>query len=145
MKVEPQAVLHERRDRAFWITINRPEKRNALNAEVIAGIRDGYAKAHADPEVRAIVLTGADRKAFCAGADLRPGEGFEFDLSRPATAYADLMRDARRATLPAIARVNGSCMAGGMGLLCMVDLAIAVDDAHFGLPESRWVSSRCRS
>lgn len=128
-------VLHEKRGSAFWITINRPDKRNAINAEVIAGIRAGYREAHADPEMRAIVLTAAGGKAFCAGGDLQPGKGFAFDLSRPNIDYADLMREAQEATLPTVARINGACMAGGMGLLCMTDFAIAADHVLFGLPE----------
>lgn len=128
-------VLHEKRGHAFWITINRPDKRNALNADVIAGIRDGYRRAHADPGVRAIVLTGAGDKAFCAGADLQPGKGFAFDLARPNLDYADMLREAQQATLPTIARINGACMAGGMGLLCMTDMAVADERAVFGLPE----------
>jgi len=129
------AVLHDKRGHAFWITINRPDKRNAINADVIAGIRAGYRAAHADADVRAIVLTGAGDKAFCAGADLQPGKGFVFDFGRPNVDYADLLREAQNATLPAIARVNGACMAGGMGLLCMTDLAVAADSVVFGLPE----------
>ena len=129
------AVLHERRGAAFWITINRPDKRNALNAEVLAGLRAGLAQAHADPAVRAVVITGAGEKAFCAGADLQPGKSFAFDLSQPNSDYADLLREATNATLPIVARVNGACMAGGMGLLCMADLAVATDSAIFGLPE----------
>ncbi len=129
------AVLHEVRGRAFWITINRPDKRNAINADVVAGIREGYRVAHANPEVRAIVLTGAGSRAFCAGGDLQPGQGFAFDLSKPNVDYADLLREAKAATLPTIARINGACMAGGMGLLCMTDLAVAADDVNFGLPE----------
>ncbi len=131
----PPAVLHDKRGAAFWMTINRPDKRNAINAEVIAGIRAGYRAAHADPEVRAIVLTAAGDKAFCAGGDLQPGKGFAFDLARPGIDYADLVREAQNATLPSIARVNGTCMAGGMGLLCMTDLAVAADHVLFGLPE----------
>ena len=129
------AVRLERRGAALWITIDRPDKRNAINGDVIAGIRRGYAEAHADPGVRAIVLTGAGDKAFCAGADLQPGVGFAFDPSRPSTDYADLLRDASRATVPSIARIDGVCMAGGMGLLAMTDFAIAADRAIFGLPE----------
>ena len=129
------AVLHDKRGHAFWITINRPDKRNAINAEVIAGIRDGYRAAQADADVRVIVLTGAGDKAFCAGADLQPGKGFAFDAARPNLDYADLLRDAQNATLPSIARVNGVCMAGGMGLLCMTDMAVAADHVVFGLPE----------
>ena len=128
-------VLLEKRGAAFWITINRPEKRNALNKEVIAGIRDGYAKAHADADVRVIVLTGAGDKAFCAGADLQPGKGFAFDLSKPNVDYADMLRTAYHSNLPSIACINGTCMAGGIGLLCMTDLAVAADHVQFGLPE----------
>jgi len=128
-------VLHERRGAAFWITINRPERRNAINAEVIDGIVEGYRTAHADASVRVIVLTGAGDKAFCAGADLQPGKSFAFDPSRPNAPYADLLRAAQNATKPAIARVNGACMAGGIGLLCMTDMAVAADTARFGLPE----------
>lgn len=129
------AVLQERRGRALWITINRPDKRNAINADVIAGIRAGLRAAHDDADVRAIVLTAAGDKAFCAGGDLQPGAGFAFDLARPNVDYADLLRDAHAATLPIVARVNGTCMAGGMGLLCLADVAVAADHALFGLPE----------
>ena len=128
-------VLLERRGPAYWITINRPEKRNALHAGVIALMRDGLRQAHADPEVRSIVVTGAGDKAFCAGGDLQPGKGFVFDFAKPNADYADLMREAQNATLPIIARINGTCMAGGMGLLCMADMAISADHALFGLPE----------
>ncbi|WP_088281950.1 enoyl-CoA hydratase/isomerase family protein [Ideonella sp. A 288] len=129
------AVLVERRGPACWVTINRPERRNALNAAVVAGLREAWARAHDDPEVRVIVLTGAGDRAFCAGADLQPGQSFAFDLSRPNADYADLLREVHDATLPSIARVNGACMAGGIGLLCMTDLAVAADDVTFGLPE----------
>ncbi|CAN5496394.1 enoyl-CoA hydratase/isomerase family protein [soil metagenome] len=135
MSDNPGAVLLDKRDHAMWITINRAHKRNAINKEVIAGIRKGYAEAHADNNIRAIVLTAAGDKAFCAGGDLQPGAGFAFDLSQPNIDYADMLREAQNATLPSIARVNGVCMAGGIGLLCMTDLAVAADHAVFGLPE----------
>ena len=128
-------VLHDKRGHAFWITINRPDKRNALNASVIAGIVDGFRRAHEDNDVRVIVLTGAGDNAFCAGADLQPGAGFAFDLSQPNLAYADMLRAAQNATKPTIARINGVCMAGGIGLLCMTDMAVAADNVIFGLPE----------
>ena len=129
------AVLFEKRGAAFWIILNRPHKRNAINADIIAGITDGYARAHGDPDIRAIVLTGAGERAFCAGADLQPGRSFAFDFAKPNLAYADLLRMGASATLPVVARVNGVCMAGGMGLLAMTDLAVASDTAVFGLPE----------
>ncbi len=128
-------VLIEKRGAALWIVIDRPERRNALNADVVAGIAEGYRAAEADAQVRAIVLTGAGDKAFCAGADLQAGESFAFDFSRPSGDFAELLRLARNAAKPSLARVNGACMAGGMGLLAMTDMAIASDDAVFGLPE----------
>ncbi|MFZ5739764.1 MAG: enoyl-CoA hydratase/isomerase family protein [Pseudomonadota bacterium] len=130
------AVIIEKRDNALWITINRPDKRNAINAGVVEGITRGWKQAHDDAEVRVIVLTGAGEKAFCAGADLQStGAAFSFDFSKPNVDYADLLRLAQNATKPSIARVNGTCMAGGMGLLCMTDMAVAADNVVFGLPE----------
>jgi methylglutaconyl-CoA hydratase len=130
------SVMLEKRGQAFWITINRPEKRNAINGDVVAGIVKGYREAHDDPDVRVIVLTGAGDKAFCAGADLvNTGAAFAFDFAKPNVDYADLLRLSQNATKPAIARVGGDCMAGGMGLLCMTDMAAAADHAVFGLPE----------
>ena len=133
--IENAPVLLEKRGLAFWITLNRPDKRNAINHDVIDGIRNGYRQAHADPEVRVIVLTGAGEKAFCAGGDLQPEKGFTFDYSKPNIDYADLLRLAKNSTLPSIARINGVCMAGGMGLLCMADMAVTANHAQFGLPE----------
>jgi enoyl-CoA hydratase/carnithine racemase len=135
---ENPAVQCEARGQAYWITINRAERRNAINSEVIAGIRAGIDSAHdasSREDVRAIVLTGAGEAAFCAGADLKPGQSFTFDHSVPSADYMNLIRRARAATLPMIARVNGACMAGGMGLLSMCDMAIAADHAKFGMPE----------
>lgn len=126
----------DRRGPALWLTIDRPAQRNAMNGAVIAGIRAGLAQAHADPAVRAVVLTGAGDKAFCAGADLGKGAGsFDFDPSQPHAELADLLRYAWTTTLPLVARVNGHCLAGGMGLLAMCDLAVAAEHASFGLPE----------
>lgn len=131
----PDTVRHETRGAVFWITLDRPARRNALNAQVIDGIRAGLRAAHADPQVRAVVLTGSGDQAFCAGADLQPGGALAPDPARPTLDYADLLRESQAATLPIVARVNGACMAGGMGLLCLADLAVAADHAVFGLPE----------
>src|SRR6201992_2338676 len=130
------SVLLEKRGQAFWITVNRPEKRNAINGDVVAGIAKGYRDAHDDADVRVIVLTGARDKAFCAGADLQnTGAAFAMDFAKPNVDYADLLRLSQAATKPAIARVGGVCMAGGMGLLCMADMAVAAEHVIFGLPE----------
>ena len=103
---DTSSVIREKRGQAFWITINRPDKRNAINADVVAGIARGYREAHDDKDVRVIVLTGAGDKAFCAGADLQnSGAAFAMDYSRPNVDYADLLRLSQNATKSAIARI----------------------------------------
>jgi enoyl-CoA hydratase/carnithine racemase len=128
-------LLIDQRGPALWLTINRPEKRNAMSADVVDGLREGYERAQRDDAVRVIVVTGTGDKAFCAGADLQPGRTFQFNWAEPTTAYADLLRLAQNTFKPSIAVLNGTCMAGGMGLLAMVDMAVAADDIKLGLPE----------
>src|SRR5262249_21899706 len=130
-------LVKEVKGQTLWLTINRPERRNALNREVIRGLTEAITEAgqSQDQQVRAIVLTGAGDQAFCAGADLQSGGSFAFDYSDPYIGYANLLRCARASVIPMIARVNGACMAGGMGLLAMCDLAISARQAKFGLPE----------
>lgn len=129
-------VNASRQDARLVLTINRPERRNALNAEVIGALRQALDGVKADQTIRAVVLTGAGDEAFCAGADLG-ADAFAFDYATPTNAYADLLRTARTLDVPLVARVNGACMAGGMGLLAMCDLAIAAPRAIFGLPEAK--------
>lgn len=129
-------VLLESRDRVLWITLDRPHRRNAITPAVLGGIAAGLAQAQADPGIRAIVLTGAGDRAFCAGADLSDGpDTFGLDFAQPRHPYANLLRAGRACRLPMVARVNGACLGGGMGLLAMCDLAVAADHATFGLPE----------
>lgn len=133
---ESREVLYEKRGRAGWITIDRAARRNSINAAVIAGIASGIEQSSADPDIRAIVLTGAGDKAFCAGADLSGGTAaFGPSFAEPSQPFANLLRAAHASRLPIVARVNGACMAGGMGLLAMCDMAVAADHAIFGLPE----------
>jgi enoyl-CoA hydratase/carnithine racemase len=128
-------VLTERRGPAFHITLNRPDRRNAINKDLIGLVATGFRDAIADPSARAVVITGAGDKAFCAGGDLAPGGGFDFDFSQPRTPYGDLLRLSQDCPLPIIAAVNGHCIAGGMGFLALADIAVAVESAKFGLPE----------
>lgn len=123
------------RNNVVWLTIDRAEVRNALNEEVILALTEAIRAAQAAADIRAIVVTGAGEKAFCAGGDLKPGAVFTFDYAKPNVAYADLLRTASSCTLPLIARVNGHCLAGGMGILSMCDIAVATEEARFGLPE----------
>lgn len=130
-----EELLSELRGQVLYLSINRPERRNAMNPAVIDGLLEGIARADADAAIRAVVITGVGDKAFCAGADLQTGKSFAFDYSQPYLGFAKLLRRARQATVPLIARVNGACMAGGMGLMAMCDLAVASEHAVFGLPE----------
>ena len=135
-----EMVLIEKRGPVQWISINRPERRNALNEEVVRTIGRGVAQAVDDADIRAIVLTGVGDQAFCAGADLQKnvqGAAFSVDFSRPKHYIVDLFKAFQECPLPLIARVNGHAMAGGFGLLCGCDMAIGAEDARFGTPESK--------
>lgn len=132
----PSLVRIDDRDNVRWVTIDREDVRNALNDTVLDALAEAIASARASVNLRAIVITGAGTQAFCAGGDLKPESAtFGFDHARPTTSYANMLRAAHGCDLPLIARVNGHCMAGGVGLLAMCDMAIASDTARFGLPE----------
>lgn len=132
-------VRVEQRGAVQWITIDRAQRRNALNEAVVAAIADGVTGAPKLEGCRAIVLTGAGDNAFCAGADLKPGAGgaFDIDYSNPKHYVVDLFKKMDDSPLPIVARVNGHVMAGGLGLLCACDLAVAASHARFGTPESK--------
>lgn len=128
-----------RRDGAvLTMTITRESRRNALNADVAAGIIAGLDMADADHSIRAIVLTGAGDRAFCAGGDLQPsadGAPFAMKEADPSHYLAQLFHRMNRARQPLIARVNGHALAGGYGLVCGCDLVVARDDAMLGVTE----------
>jgi enoyl-CoA hydratase/carnithine racemase len=129
-------IKTERRGPALWITIDREARRNAINKAVIAGIETAIRAAAADPAIRSLVLTGAGRKAFCAGADLSDGTGtFTLSHDEPQTDFGKLARLVRELGIPLIGRINGDCVAGGMGLMALCDLIVVADHARFGLPE----------
>ena len=130
-------LLYDVADGVATLTINRPERRNALSWDVISGLRRRMGDVRTDPAVRAVVITGAGDRAFCAGADLG---GMVADAS-----YADV-HDARgelarlfvemyQLGKPTLAKVRGYCMAGGLGLALACDLVVASDDAVFATPE----------
>jgi enoyl-CoA hydratase/carnithine racemase len=130
-------VLYAVGDGVARVTINRPDRRNAMSYEVMQGLRDAMASARDDAAVRVVVLTGAGDRAFCAGADL---SGIA-ENSGAAAAHegrgllADLFRDMWSLGKPIVARVRGYALAGGFGLACACDLIVAADDAVFGTPE----------
>ena len=125
----------EQRGPVLWLTITREERRNAMSHAVLAGVAQAITAAQSQRSIRAIVITGAGTKAFCAGADLQSANAFTTDYSEPHGHLAQLLRVAKASTIPLIARVNGACMAGGMGLMSMCDMAVAASHAVFGLPE----------
>ena len=119
------------------LTIDRPERRNALSWDVVTGLRRALAAARADPAVRVVVLTGAGERAFCAGADLGgmgPGAG-AVGAHDARGELARLFVDLWELGKPTIARVRGYALAGGFGLALACDLVVAADDAQFGTPE----------
>lgn len=128
-------LIAHQQDGVLRLTIQRESRRNAISPAVINALAAALTSANSDRSVRAIVLTGAGDKAFCAGADLQSGQSFQFDYAEPTQGFANLLRLSRQMTVPMVARVNGACMAGGMGLLAMCDLAVAAPHAQFGLPE----------
>jgi enoyl-CoA hydratase/carnithine racemase len=132
---QSQELLVQTRGPVLWLTINREERRNAMSHSVLAGMSQAIDAAQGRREVRAIVITGAGSKAFCAGADLQSAKAFTTDYSEPYGHLAQLLRHAKASNVPLVARVNGACMAGGMGLLSMCDMAVAARHATFGLPE----------
>ncbi len=131
----PSELLVGQRGPVLWLTINREDRRNAMSHAVLAGMAQAIGAAQSDRNVRAIVITGSGEKAFCAGADLQSAKAFTTDYSEPYGHMAQLLRAARASNVPLVARVNGACMAGGMGLLAMCDMAVAAPHAVFGLPE----------
>ena len=128
-------LIAHQQDGVLRLTIQRESRRNAISLAVINALAAALTSANSDRSVRAIVLTGAGDKAFCAGADLQSGQSFQFDYAEPTQDFANLLRLSRQMTVPMVARVNGACMAGGMGLLAMCDLAVAAPHAQFSLPE----------
>lgn len=122
--------------RVARLTINRPERRNALSWEVVRALREAVATAKNDDEVRVLVLTGAGERAFCAGADLGTMAGEDvLALHAERGQLAGLFEDLWDLGKPTIAEVRGYALAGGFALALACDLVVVSDDAVFGAPE----------
>src|SRR3954468_24803263 len=132
-----EALLYQVKDGVATITINRPERRNALSWTVMSELRTAFETAKADADVRVVVLTGAGEKAFCAGADLtgmRADAGWA-EVHDGRGELARLFRSMWELGKPIVARVRGYALAGGFGLALACDFVVAADDAQFGTPE----------
>jgi enoyl-CoA hydratase/carnithine racemase len=127
-------LLYEVKNKVAWLTINREYRRNALSPEMIDLFLEGLGRAEADEEVRAVCLTAVGDKAFCSGADLAASLSGP-DVAVGAKKYADLLRRMSAFPKPIIAKVNGHCLAGGMGLMLACDMVYARDQVKFGTPE----------
>jgi methylmalonyl-CoA decarboxylase subunit alpha len=117
------------------VTLNRPERRNAIGPQMSSELLYVIADAEADGEARSIVLTGAG-KAFCAGGDFAQMASGSFEPSLTIRGdYADLLLAMVRSSVPIVARVNGHAMGGGLGLVAASTFAVAADGAQLGTPE----------
>ena len=128
-------VLYERRGSAAVVTINREERRNAVDGPTAEQLGEAYRSFEADDQARVMILTGAGDVAFCAGADLKAIETFEPRLSDPRgpLGFTRLI-----ASKPTIAAISGWCLAGGLELALWCDLRIAAEGSTLGFPERRW-------
>jgi E-phenylitaconyl-CoA hydratase len=131
------SVLFERDGRVATITLNRPDKMNAMDMPMYEEISARLREIDQDPEIWVGIVTGAGDRAFSAGADLKsvhePSEGVAWTAYRPER--FDLGLEVQK---PLIAAVNGFCLAGGLELALACDFRIAAENAQFGTPEVRW-------
>jgi enoyl-CoA hydratase len=129
-------VLLEKTERIAWVTLNRPDKLNALNNELLKELDQIFAGLEEDPEVGAVVLTGAGEKAFVAGADISELKDLDSATARvQGLKGQEVFNRIERMPKPVIAAVNGFALGGGCELALSCHIRIASDNARFGLPE----------
>lgn len=140
MKKKNQAAIYTVEGAVALITLNRPEKRNALNDALINDLKDSLREADADDNVRVVVITGAGAD-FCSGADLaalqKISESSVTENLEDAQSLMELFALMRRVRVPVVAAVRGRALAGGCGLATACDLVLAARSARFGYPEVR--------
>ncbi len=133
-------ILLDKRDGVGWLTINNPERRNAISLDMWEAMGSGFQDFASDDEVRCVVMRGAGDKAFASGADISQFEKHRSDADA-AEAYGKISKGVRRQMIafekPLIAMIRGFCMGGGLGIAMTADLRIAADDSVFGIPAAR--------
>ncbi|HEX8888421.1 MAG TPA: enoyl-CoA hydratase-related protein [Pyrinomonadaceae bacterium] len=138
MKKTNKSVIYAVEGTVALVTLNRPEKRNALNDELVAGLKESLRKADGDDQVRVVVITGAGAD-FCSGADLaalqKISEASVTENLEDAQSLMELFALVRRVRVPVVAAVRGRALAGGCGLATSCDLVLAARSARFGYPE----------
>lgn len=138
MGTNDDKLIVERRASHLWLTFNRPEKANALTAELLERAAVAIAEAESDPAVRAVLVTGAGDRFFCAGVDVRekPADGdMARHRERRSAAHAALQDAVMDTPKPVIAVLNGTAIGGGAMFALLADACVAVDDAELSLPE----------
>lgn len=131
-----EATLYEVRRGTAWVTLNRPEARNALSATLVNELYDHLTHANLDENVRSIVITG-NGPAFCAGADLKSPPGQIVDGRDRAVAYPDVLTSILESAKPVIVAINGAAFAGGLGLVGAADIVVTVDNVQMSFSEVR--------
>jgi enoyl-CoA hydratase/carnithine racemase len=130
-----ESLVRERRGNVLVARLNRPEARNALDGDLLARLAKAVEDAEADPEIRALVLTGTGDRAFCAGMDLRSfASGEQGSLEAGALdAYFRMLHG--QVSVPMVGAANATALAGGLELLLSCDVVVVSSEAKFGLPE----------
>ena len=118
------------------VTLNDPKRRNALSAELLTALLDAVATLEEDPRVRVVVVTNAG-STFCAGADLTAATSARDASASPSARLSELFTRIRGSRKPYVGRIAGHCVAGGVGLAAVMDVALALDTATFGFSEVR--------
>lgn len=132
-----QQIIAELKDNVLYLTINRPQKLNALNREVLTELATAIASAQENKEVRAILITGAGDKAFVAGADISEFQDYNLEKGKQLAkdGHNNVFNAIENSTKPVIAAINGFALGGGLELAMACHIRIASENAKLGLPE----------
>lgn len=131
-----ETLLIEQQDFALYVTLNRPETRNAMNNKMVAELTKIFTEVRDNRTIRAIILSGAD-STFCSGGDIKEMRSNPVPSAESANNLDSMLRTVNQSSQVVIARIEGAALGGGFGLACVSDIAIADEEAKFGLPEVR--------